>query len=495
MNNTPISPGVEAFRALMTSAKALVSAFARGEPEARALVQRAIQNERTREFARLRDDAKLGMQGALHVVALDGGAETYPDLIYPLVNQDAQIVASDHPLLIATADNDVDRVATLLAADPSLANIRIRGETLGGMVWHSERGLMKAKNDEPRSTTPLHVACWHLQMESIVKLFIDAGADVNALGYEGNCCGTTCLELACWEGTTGMVEMLLDAGADPNISQPLHQILDHLPSDFPHNDPRKVELLLAHGAQHDLVSALKWDDDAVVRALLEEHPDTIRAFGPRGEAPLDVAKNDDVVQVLYDAMENEGILPPEAAAARGRIDIVEGWLAVNTDIDEPQRGRSMLGHAVMNGQSESVRWLLSNGANPNRAGKTHTLIDALALPQDQRTTIVAELLTHAATATHLATWSKGQSAESVLTLFDALDPNMMVTGPSGQMPLLCLVAGYVDDTVAGDVLDQLIERGANIHGENENGKTALGTAHVIGRDAVVAHLRAKGATH
>jgi ankyrin repeat protein len=62
---------------------------------------------------------------------------------------------------------------------------------------------------------PLHIACWQ-KFESIVKLLIQAGADVNARGDFG----ATPLHYAVYEGdeySTPIVKALLNAGADPNI--------------------------------------------------------------------------------------------------------------------------------------------------------------------------------------------------------------------------------------------------------------------------------------
>lgn len=63
---------------------------------------------------------------------------------------------------------------------------------------------------------PLHFACWQ-KFESIVRLLIDAGADVNGRGDFQQ----TPLHYAVFEGdeySTPVVRMLLDAGADPNLT-------------------------------------------------------------------------------------------------------------------------------------------------------------------------------------------------------------------------------------------------------------------------------------
>ncbi len=63
---------------------------------------------------------------------------------------------------------------------------------------------------------PLHIACWQ-KFESMVKLLIQAGADVNSRGDFG----ATPLHYAVFEGdeySTPIVRALLNAGADPNLT-------------------------------------------------------------------------------------------------------------------------------------------------------------------------------------------------------------------------------------------------------------------------------------
>ena len=69
-----------------------------------------------------------------------------------------------------------------------------------------------------------------------------------------------------------------------------------------HNDPRKVEPLLEHGARHDLISAIKWDDADAVRLILDERTNAIDDFGPRGEKPLDLAKSVAVRRLISDRL-------------------------------------------------------------------------------------------------------------------------------------------------------------------------------------------------
>ncbi len=100
--------------------------------------------------------------------------------------------ASD-PLIIRASDRgDLDTIQRLIKEDPEAVH-----ET------------------SVREDQPIHIACLH-KNDTLVRLLIAAGADVNALGDFGK----TPLHYAVFEGddySTKIVKRLLDAGADPNI--------------------------------------------------------------------------------------------------------------------------------------------------------------------------------------------------------------------------------------------------------------------------------------
>ena len=97
----------------------------------------------------------------------------------------------------AICDNDIDAVEALIA-DGAKVNVK------------------------DYDGTPLHTAAW-CGCTEIVKMLIDAGADVNAKNSYGN----TPLDLAVRYGHADVVNLLIDAGADVNAKDldawtPLH---------------------------------------------------------------------------------------------------------------------------------------------------------------------------------------------------------------------------------------------------------------------------------
>jgi uncharacterized protein len=136
----------------------------------------------------------------------------------------------------AAASGDETRLAALLAADPALARARSAD---GG--------------------TALHFAAFFARPECARRL-IEAGADVHAVAPAfGN---VTPLHSAIAACSDAIVAMLLEAGADPNARQaagytPLHGAAFHALTDT-------AELLLAHGA--DPTATNDAGDDAATLA-------------------------------------------------------------------------------------------------------------------------------------------------------------------------------------------------------------------------------------
>ncbi len=104
------------------------------------------------------------------------------------------------------------------------------------------------QNEYNHGMKPLHMAAWNGKVE-IVRMLIDAGADVNAQDDEED---TKCtpLHYAAFNGHEEIVRMLIDAGANLNVqngsdSTPLH--------DAAQNEQVKViKILIDAGARKDI---------------------------------------------------------------------------------------------------------------------------------------------------------------------------------------------------------------------------------------------------
>jgi ankyrin repeat protein len=145
-------------------------------------------------------------------------------------------------------------VAALLAADPTLATSRKRGQ-------FGER-------------TPLHVAAEAGRLE-VARLLIDSGADVMARDEGDN---ATPLHWAAQNGHLEVVRLLLDRGADPNACDDVHErgplgwaVCLH---EF---RPDAAQALIDAGVVPDIFAAIALEDGDAIRVLAKADPGALAA--------------------------------------------------------------------------------------------------------------------------------------------------------------------------------------------------------------------------
>ena len=223
---------------------------------------------------------------------------------------------------------------------------------------------------ERDGTTPLHRAAQHNDLETAEKL-VRAGVDVKAK----NRYGVTPLSLACLNGNAAMIELLLRAGADPNTTLPEGETA--LMTAANTGNVGALKALLAHGAHVNATegsrgqTALMWavneGHTAAVQLLIESGAD-INARSKGKFSPMVFAVRGgkaDIVRLLLKAGANAN-------------DTVAG-AAVSTGVAGPTTdSTSLVGLAIINGQYDTARLLLENGADPNAPDSRGSLLHTLA---------------------------------------------------------------------------------------------------------------------
>jgi len=284
---------------------------------------------------------------------------------------------------------------------------------------------------EQRDETALHFAARFGNIH-MARMLIERGSDAKAV----NKAGQSPLHYAVTsrgEENIELVQLLLDAGADPNLKDGEDQT--SLERAMNHDRNGIVRLLLERGAVMEVEDAseafrvaVRRDQLAVVESLLQSHVQV--------NEPLD-----------------DGLTPLHVAVRDGKLDIAKYLIEQEADVDavsQDDDGRSVLQATVgIGGSPEIATLLLDSGADPNFVDK------------------------HGVSVLHTAVTSG--NAAVVSQLIDA-GTDVERRAPGGLTPLMEAVRmGNVDAAKA------LLQAGANRYAKNDSGWEAGHFAQYGGR--------------
>jgi ankyrin repeat protein len=400
---------------LRREAKRWLKALRAQDPEARARFTRIIPDApatptlRDVQLALAREHGVAGWTGLKQELARLRAAE-------PGTARDEAVTM----LLSAANGGDAATVVTLLDAHPGIVN------ELATLPGHTGR------------RTAIHFAMNSMNL-AVIGALLDQGANPNIRDEGDNACP---LHFAAEKGSLDVVRRLIEHGADPIGTGDTHDlevigwatVFNRAP------DPELISYLLAHGARHNILSAVATGDVPAIRSIAQEAP-----------AQLDR---------VMDAT-NHHRRPLHLAVVRGQVAALDVLLELGADVEaEDAAGLTPLDQAALGGERVMVERLVAHGARIR-------LPAAITL---ERHDVVAQLLRD----------------------------NPDALRPGGRWARLLIRAS---ERGSGQVVEALIRTGASVHARDDHrtavdgthGFTALHAAAFNGNIEAVRVLLAHGA--
>ncbi|GMV93853.1 MAG: hypothetical protein AMXMBFR82_36310 [Candidatus Hydrogenedentota bacterium] len=397
-----------------------------------------------------------------------------------------------------------------------------------------ELGANVNEQDKQFGYTPLATAT-EVGDAKIVKMLIDAGADLKATDFIGQ----TPLCTAAMNGQTAVMKVLLDAGSDIRHRNAEGETILTMATWM--DQAKAVEFLLERGADPNetgknspapLLWAVAQDSQNLVKRLLDAGADPNAAVPktkrhgifdkyPKGTTALMIAAakgRSKIVDILLEAgvdpqVENgEGRTAVDFAAKAGRGKVLERLERTGATVDRSSKELqdALLLQAVESGNVADVKKALAAGAKADATKKKGHPTALMTACLEGRDDIVRALLDAGAKVDRVCEWGQAPLRNAVVRghtgvvrmLLEA-GANPSLSYPSASIPaeekntvFPSMESPLMDAANLGrpEILELLIEFGADVNQVSESGKNPL-LAAVWGRHFDLAkRLLAAGAT-
>lgn len=358
----------------------------------------------------------------------------------------------------------------------TLLHLAAENDAIEEMSFLLERCAPSSKADpdmpDHGGFTPLHVATQR-RHSRIVQALLQANADVNLPNPNF---GATALHFAAVAGQAQLVQQLVDA--DARLNERDCKGYTPLVIAITNRDASVLDVLLQAGADPEIGDNL--EDTPLIHAVLSKNDHALNALlnrvdvnkpGAGGETALSVAAslgNVATVQTLLDAgadplrLDDAGRTMLHAAVCSGMLDIIEIFLNAQVDPDKPDHNDATALHAALHyGHANACQALLDRGADPNRMDMHGHAPLHIAIRRDNFEAFNALLKagadatqdSSAGSAVHLATF---YDQPQMVRILAGLNAPLNTRDINGRTPLLCAVMnGKLG------VATELIEAGAD----------------------------------
>ncbi|XP_030842383.1 E3 ubiquitin-protein ligase MIB2-like [Strongylocentrotus purpuratus] len=287
-------------------------------------------------------------------------------------NSDSGEGGEESQLIKAAKRGNVERVVEILSISPEKANMKVGGKTALHMAaahGHLEvvQALLESGAEIDITTvdsgsTPLHYSV-EGDEPAITKYLIGKGADIN----RGNDNGRRAIHQAAYKGFVDCARVLINHGCDVNVQDtekdtPLHDAIIKSRVDV-------IELLVKV-PDLDVTLANKRECTALQYAALRDKPEPAELIAQSCPRSIVVAR-DDGHTVLHICAVNDHVEVMKVVMA-----VKDHGLDVNA---KNAKADTALHLAAHKGQSHSIEFLVSQGADINLQGRDdHTALHLLA---------------------------------------------------------------------------------------------------------------------
>lgn len=408
------------------------------------------------------------------------------------------------PLDLAVENSSVSVVDLMVKYG---ANVKLRSSSLAFTPLHFAAGAGKTENAKYiidhvlsdtakfinekgfENRTALHFAAKYGYAET-AKLFIENGADVDVQDEDGK----TALHLATeYYGDLETVKTLIAAGADvnkedKNDNTPLYYAIEESKADV-------VNALIAAGADPDRVAysmcqVVKNGDTEIVKALIA------------------ASYKVDIIVELDDEYDRYGYTPLCYAVKGGHVEIVKALIAADADMSPRGLGNRTLLHLAASSKHEKAHEVVEelikayidrgdgvvvldeqdeDGRTPLHLAALNGDVETIKVLMKNGADIDIQDKYDGNTALHFA--ANSACAEAVKTLVEnGADVN--IQDKYGKTALILFASKYHDNR---ETINVLTRNGANVNTQDEEGKTALHYAARNGNERTVKALVESGA--